>query len=47
MQNRIENVVELLADILGQEPQHEVAVFLKQGALTAVPRLGVVPGEWP
>lgn len=44
-QDSIQNVVETLAHILGQESQHEVAVFLQQGVLVAVPAVGIGIGQ--
>ena len=39
-QDRIEHSVELLADVLREEPQDEVAVLLKQLVLAAVAPIG-------
>ncbi len=40
-QNRVEDQVEALPDVLGKEPQHEVAVLLEQQVLAAVTSVGV------
>jgi len=34
-------MIETLADILGQEPQHEIAVLLKQGVFTPISTIGL------
>ena len=38
-------MVETLADILGQKPQHEVAVFLQKGVLATVPAISIGVGQ--
>ena len=40
-ENRVEHGVELLANVFGQEPQHEVAVLLQEQILAAVTAIGL------
>lgn len=40
-QDRIQNAVEALADILCQESKHEIAILLKQDVLAPVAPIGV------
>jgi hypothetical protein len=41
----VKNVIESLADILRQEPQHEVAVLLEQSVFSSIPAVGIWIGE--
>ena len=39
--DRIQYHVEILAHILGEEPQHEIAILLEQSVLVAIPAIGI------
>ena len=43
--NHVENIIEALADVFRQEPQHEITVFLQHQILSAIPAIGIGSGQ--
>ena len=44
-QDRVEDRIKLFADVLSQEPKHEIAVFLQQPVLAPVAAIGIGVGQ--
>ena len=40
-QNGIQNLVEILANVLGEKPEDQIAVLLKQGIFSTISPVGV------
>ena len=40
-ENSVEHIVEMFADVLSEESQHDVAIFLKQHVLAPVATIGL------